>query len=218
MEVLCSKCNAPMSCNPEHDCWCAEFPRVLPVPDKTTQGCFCRNCLEQELALFQISPTRLAGPTALCESRTPRVQRKMCPNAHHTASTSTPIRIAAAVIEDLEGRVLLVRKFRTRFFMQPGGKLQDAETPLEALARELEEELRCSLLQSEFLGTFSAPAANEPQRTVEAFLFWAKITGSIQPAAEIEEILWIDPSRLGDLSLAPLTWDHVLPLILSRES
>jgi len=142
----------------------------------------------------------------------------MCPNAHHTASTSTPIRIAAAVIEDLEGRVLLVRKFRTRFFMQPGGKLQDAETPLEALARELEEELRCSLLQSEFLGTFSAPAANEPQRTVEAFLFWAKITGSIQPAAEIEEILWIDPSRLGDLSLAPLTWDHVLPLILSRES
>lgn len=58
MEILCSRCNAPMSCKTEHDCWCAEFPRVLPVPEKTTAGCFCRSCLEQELALFEISPTR----------------------------------------------------------------------------------------------------------------------------------------------------------------
>jgi hypothetical protein len=61
VETLCSKCNAPMSCNPEHDCWCAKFPLVLPVPDKTTEGCFCRNCLEHELALFEISPTRRTG-------------------------------------------------------------------------------------------------------------------------------------------------------------
>jgi hypothetical protein len=49
-------------------------------------------------------------------------------------------------------------------------------------------------------------------------LFLAKITDFIQPAAEIEEIIWIEPSRPGDLALAPLTRDHALPLILSRKS
>ena len=32
------------------------------------------------------------------------------------------------------------------------------------------------------------------------------------PAAEIEEIRWIDPSGDGGLQLAPLTRDTILPL------
>jgi 8-oxo-dGTP diphosphatase len=131
---------------------------------------------------------------------------------------STPIRIAAAVIADQDGRILLVRKRDTRFFMQPGGKLHDGETPPEALARELEEELGCTLLRAEFMGTFTALAANEPLHTVEALIFRANIAGDIQPAAEIEEIAWVEPSGTGDLPLAPLTREHVLPLILSRGS
>jgi 8-oxo-dGTP diphosphatase len=137
---------------------------------------------------------------------------------HDLVTASRPIRIAAAVIADQHGRVLLVRKRDTRFFMQPGGKLQDGETAARALARELDEELGCTLLQTEFLGIFSAPAANEPLHNVEALLFEAKIAGNIQPSAEIEEIAWVEPSRTGDLPLAPLTRDHVLPLILSRRS
>jgi 8-oxo-dGTP diphosphatase len=137
---------------------------------------------------------------------------------HDSAAATTPIRIAAAIIVDQVGRILLVRKRDTRFFMQPGGKLHDGETAPGTLARELDEELGCTLLQTEFLGVFSAPAANEPLRTVEALLFLAKITGKIQPAAEIEEIAWVEPSRTGNLPLAPLTRDHVLPLVLSRGS
>jgi len=135
---------------------------------------------------------------------------------HNPAPTTTPICIAAAIIADKDGRILLVRKRDTRFFMQPGGKLDDGETAPVTLARELDEELGCTLLQTEFLGVFSAPAANEPRHTVEALLFLAKITGKIHPAAEIEELAWVEPSRAGDLQLAPLTRDHVLPLVLSR--
>jgi 8-oxo-dGTP pyrophosphatase MutT (NUDIX family) len=62
------------------------------------------------------------------------------------------IAIAAALITDKDGRVLLVRKFRTLFFMQPGGKLGASETPIEALKRELIEELGCLVVKAEFLG------------------------------------------------------------------
>jgi 8-oxo-dGTP diphosphatase len=131
---------------------------------------------------------------------------------------STPIRIAAAIISDQDGRILLVKKRDTKFFMQPGGKLHQGETAPHALARELNEELGCTLVQTEFLGVFSAPAANEPLHIVEALLFSATITGHIQAASEIDEIAWVEPSLPRDLPLAPLTRDHVLPLILSRRS
>jgi 8-oxo-dGTP pyrophosphatase MutT (NUDIX family) len=49
------------------------------------------------------------------------------------------IRIAAGLIVDHAGRVLLVRKRGTQTFMQAGGKIEPHESPVEALARELEE-------------------------------------------------------------------------------
>lgn len=51
------------------------------------------------------------------------------------------IRIAAAVLMDPKGRTLLVRKRGTQAFMQPGGKIEAHEQPINALVRELEEEL-----------------------------------------------------------------------------
>jgi len=133
-------------------------------------------------------------------------------------STSQSIPIAAAVITDNEGRVLLVRKFRTLFFMQPGGKLGVGETAIEALARELKEELGCLVVKSEFLGFFAAPAANEPMHRVEAALFQVFIAGQLEPQAEIEEIAWVDPVTSTGLPLAPLTRDHVFPLLRLRRS
>jgi 8-oxo-dGTP diphosphatase len=133
-------------------------------------------------------------------------------------ASCTPIRIAAALIADQNGRILLVRKRHTRCFMQPGGKLEDRETPTESLARELVEELGCTLVQADFLGIFTAPAANEPGRAVEALLFSVKITGDVQPTGEIEEVTWVEPSRTNDLTLAPLTRDYVLPLVLPNAS
>jgi ADP-ribose pyrophosphatase YjhB (NUDIX family) len=132
------------------------------------------------------------------------------------ATPSRSIAIAAAVIADEAGRVLLVRKSRTSAFMQPGGRLNMGETAIDALRRELKEELGCLLVDSEFLGFFAAPAANEPMHSVEAALFQVVISGQLEPQAEIEEVAWVDPASTSSLPLAPLTRNHVFPLLLLR--
>ena len=124
------------------------------------------------------------------------------------------IRIAAALIQRADGHTLLVRKRNTQTFMQPGGKIEVFEQPAIALCRELSEELSLELVPEEltYLGRFTAPAANEPGRLVDAEVFAINISHAVSPAAEIEEILWIDPDKTGSVDLAPLTRDKILPL------
>lgn len=134
-------------------------------------------------------------------------------SSEHFCATSKIIRIAAAVLIGLDGRTLLVRKRGTRAFMQPGGKIEAHEQPVNALARELEEELALNIdpASATYLGHFSAPAVNEPGFEVQAELFLLHIQQSVSPAAEIEEVQWIDPCGDGGLELAPLTRDLILP-------
>jgi hypothetical protein len=47
VETRCVRCNAPMTCNPEGECWCAQFPPG-PLP-ADAKACFCPDCLRREL-------------------------------------------------------------------------------------------------------------------------------------------------------------------------
>ncbi|WP_128255710.1 NUDIX hydrolase [Falsirhodobacter deserti] len=125
------------------------------------------------------------------------------------------IRIAAAAIIRDDGATLLVRKRGTSAFMQPGGKIDGDETPLAALRRELHEELALNLQphEADYLGCFSAPAANEPGFLVKAEVFRVQIHKEVEAQAEIEEVRWVFPGSQNQLDLAPLTRDMVLPAI-----
>jgi 8-oxo-dGTP diphosphatase len=125
------------------------------------------------------------------------------------------IHIAAALLLDPQGKALLVRKRGTTAFMQPGGKIEPNERPEQALMRELNEELGITIdsASTRYLGRFSAPAANEPGFEVRCELFEVRFEGNVIPAAEIEEAVWVDAHQPLVLELAPLTRDHVLPLI-----
>jgi 8-oxo-dGTP diphosphatase len=125
---------------------------------------------------------------------------------------SGAIEIVAAVIRDVGGRMLLVRKRATRAFMQPGGKREPGEDDLAALSRELREELGVAVLSAAPLGIFRAPAANETGREVVAAVYSAVIAGEPVARAEIAELLWLDPAAAA-VDVAPLTRDHVLPLV-----
>ncbi len=128
---------------------------------------------------------------------------------------SEDIHIAAALILDPAGRTLLVRKAGTRAFQQAGGKIDPGESPTSALIRELQEEIGLSVAPERLapLGRFSAPAANEPGRTVVAEMFLLRLVADqhIKAAAEIAEVVWVDPGAPGDLVLAPLTARQILP-------
>ncbi len=130
-----------------------------------------------------------------------------------------PVAIVAAVIRDAAGRMLLVRKEGTSAFMQPGGKREPGEDDLTALARELSEEIACRMdvATAVSLGRFRAPAANEGGRDVIADIYQVKIEGRARPSAEIAEVLWLDPGAARAVDLAPLTRDHILPLVIDKE-
>lgn len=127
------------------------------------------------------------------------------------------VRIVAAILLDGAGKTLLVRKRGTAVFMQPGGKKCAGESSLDALTREMEEELGLGLEAERFaaLGTFRAPAANEPGWTVEAELYAARSEARIRVAAEIEEAIWVEPSDCGGVVLAPLTQCFALPMAVA---
>lgn len=117
------------------------------------------------------------------------------------------IRVAAAVVLDEDGRMLVVRKRGTTTFMQPGGKIMPGESAVDALRREVVEELGVEVAASSVrpLGRHVADAANEPGHIVEAELFLVTLAGAPHAAAEIDDIAWIDPAAPSDMDLAPLT-------------
>jgi len=144
-------------------------------------------------------------------------------SADGPAGSPAVLHIVAALIVDERGRALMVRKRGTTRFMQPGGKPEPGETDAAALARELHEELGLVVAPEELVlvGQFTADAANEAHTVLDARVYDAPVilsalVGSIEVAQEIEEALWLDPAAPGDVDLAPLSSDLLLPLLAAR--
>ncbi len=134
------------------------------------------------------------------------------------APKPTVLRIAAAVVTDPAGRSLLVRKRGSTIFMQPGGKIESGESALDALTRELREELGLVVDpgETEYIGSYRAVAANEENTVVRAEVFFLTTSEMPVAGAEIDELLWVE--RLDEISVevAPLSRDSLLPLWASR--
>lgn len=124
--------------------------------------------------------------------------------------------VAAVVIRDDDGRVLVVRKRGTDRFMLPGGKIEQGETPGDAAVRELREEVGAELDPEALvlLGEWTAPAANEPDHLVHGHIFEHPFVPRLSVRAEIEELLWLHPTEMRSRDdLAPLLVTRVLPAL-----
>lgn len=107
---------------------------------------------------------------------------------------------AMCVIEDLEGRVLLVRQPYRAGWGLPGGFLKRGETPEECAVREVREEVG---LDVELVGTPEV-VIDERARGVEA-VFRARarhpesLAAVTAVSAELEQAAWFAPNALPAL-------------------
>ena len=127
---------------------------------------------------------------------------------HH----NPPIRVSAVVLIDDDGRVALVRKRHTRFFIFPGGKPELGEDGVTAAVREVHEELGVSLDPAalKHLGDFTTPAANETGAELFSQVYQARLPVglAVTARAEIAELIWVDPNDVElptATDLAPLS-------------
>lgn len=131
---------------------------------------------------------------------------------------STPdFTVAAVVMRDDDGRILVVRKEGTSRFMLPGGKIEPGETPDQTAVREAHEELGVELDEGQlvFLGEWTAPAANESGRTVHGHIYEHSYVEGVAVRNEIAESQWVSPGELSvRQDIAPLLQIRVLPRYL----
>lgn len=128
------------------------------------------------------------------------------------------LHIATACFLNDAHQLLVVRKQNTCKWMLPGGKLDGAESPQQALLRELQEELQITIDTASLapLGFFTAAAANEPDTSVQAHVFHAVLppASPVTIAAEIAALQWVDlDAALHDADVAPMLREHVIPAL-----
>lgn len=167
-------------------------------------------------------PADIPPPESLPELiEPPAAERPATSTLDPSLESSKPrrVHVAAAIISDPSGRGLVVRKHGSSSFMQAGGKIEKGESALAALIRELDEELGLAIdvAETEFLGSFEAPAIDEAATTVRAEVFALTTDADLVPRGEIAELRWLESVEDAEsVELAPLTKDVLLPLWATR--
>lgn len=124
------------------------------------------------------------------------------------------MKIGLAMIK--EDSLLVVRKRGTICFILPGGKPEGRENDLEALRRELREELGCVVVAPRYAGAFTDKAADLQNTVVTVRLYTGTLRGEPQPASEIEELAWLKLTQPVNLPLAPSITNKILPYLRDR--
>lgn len=102
-----------------------------------------------------------------------------------------------------DGKVLLVRSADKDVFYTLGGKREEGEDDVDALIREIGEEVGVDLLPEslDHLHTFTEQAHGQPDGVmVEIKAYSGEGVGEFAPSSEIAEIGWFDTSDMERVS------------------
>lgn len=138
------------------------------------------------------------------------------------SSASLPaLWVAAVALVDEVGRVLMQQRLpggaHGGLWEFPGGKLEPGESPEQAAARELAEELGVAILPEDLVPVVFASGRTEgagPSRPLVILLLMCRCwSGSPAPHAAAQ-IAWCDLDQLPSLAMPPL--DYPLAKALHR--
>lgn len=112
--------------------------------------------------------------------------------------------VVAAVIRDHAGKILLTRRPEGRHMAGlwefPGGKVEDGESPVAALERELDEELAITVR----IGAPLVFAVHEEPGMLLVLLFYNALLEGDQPVAvEGQELAWVRAEDLRSFPTPP---------------
>ncbi len=108
------------------------------------------------------------------------------------------MKVAVAIIFDKKGRVLITQRAphvsHGGFWEFPGGKLEQDETPLDALSREIEEEVGLVINDAFFLDEITY---TYPHRQVTLSVFCVRnYSGEAVAREQQMDLCWVDPLSL----------------------
>ena len=82
----------------------------------------------------------------------------------------------------------------------PGGKIEEGETPRDALVREIREELLCDVIVADEVTT---TAYEYDFGIVNLTTFYGELQGGEPVLTEHQTVQWLPPSELHELEWAP---------------
>jgi 8-oxo-dGTP pyrophosphatase MutT (NUDIX family) len=115
-------------------------------------------------------------------------------------------------------KFLVTRSVNKTFFIAPGGKLEGNENSIQALAREMMEEVqvRINTQTLESLGSFVAKAAGKEDKVLQMDVFIIHdYDGMPTPSNEVEEIKWIN-TKTTEIDLGSIFEHEVMPILKER--
>ncbi|MGW4071663.1 NUDIX hydrolase [Nocardia grenadensis] len=126
------------------------------------------------------------------------------------APTPNSVKVAvSALVQDEQGRILLIRRSDNGKYSVPGGGLEAGETVTQAVVREVREETGIDVEVTELVGVFSNPEHiiaydNGEVRQEFSICFRAQpIGGDLRTSDESTEVEWVQPTELSDRDIHP---------------
>ena len=114
--------------------------------------------------------------------------------------------VVAGALIDADGRVLITKrpngKEMAGLWEFPGGKIEEGETPEQALIRELKEELNIETKGSCLAPLSFASHQYEKFHLLRPLFICRRWWGNIL-ALESQEVLWVWPKKLRDFDMPP---------------
>lgn len=130
-------------------------------------------------------------------------------------ASAPPIHVVAGILRDPNGRVLVAQrpagKHLAGFWEFPGGKSDPGESPLDALRRELAEEIGIRVEGAEPL--ISVPWTY-PEKRIVLDAWIVERYGGEARAREGQALRWVDPGALSQLPMPPADVPIVTALTL----